>query len=239
MDIEAKKLQKSLIYTIGFIVLIWVIRISEWTLSIDLGEYGILPRTAKGALGIITGPLIHGDFSHLISNTFPLLFLGIAVIYFYNSIAANVLIWIYVITGLWVWIMGREAYHIGASGIVYGLVSFLFFSGLFRRDSYSLAIALIIIFMYGGMFYGIFPTNARISFESHLFGSLAGILCAFYYRRAKVGLLKPVAAEEDDENALTDSEFTSLADNPKDVDFSGDNNVTFTYTYRSKKESEG
>jgi hypothetical protein len=102
--------------------------------------------------------------------------------YFYNKIAREVFLWIYFMTGIWVWIVARDAYHIGASGLVYGLVAFLLFSGLFRRDARSIAISLVVIFLYSGMLAGILPTSSSISWESHLLGAFAGLFCAFYFR---------------------------------------------------------
>ena len=136
-------------------------------------------------MGIVTAPLIHGTFVHLLSNTFPLIFLMIAVFYFYEKIALEVFVWIYLVTGFWVWVAARQAYHIGASGLVYGLATFLFFSGLFRRDIRSVAVATAIGFLYSGMVQGIFPTTENISWESHLLGAGAGMFCAFYFRRSK------------------------------------------------------
>jgi membrane associated rhomboid family serine protease len=121
------------------------------------------------------------------SNSLPLIFLGIGVFYFYNKIALEVFFGIYFFTSFWVWIVARDAYHIGASGIVYGLASFLLFSGLFRKDSRSIAISLIVIFLYGGMAYGLFPINEEISWESHLLGSIGGLVAAFFYRKHTAG----------------------------------------------------
>lgn len=166
-----------------FVGILWLVRIVESLLSFDLGVLGIHPRSLAGTVGILTGPLVHGDFQHLMSNSLPLIFLGIGVFYFYNRIALEVFLGIYFFTSIWVWIVARDAYHIGASGIVYGLASFLLFSGFFRKDSRSIAISLIVIFIYGGMAYGLFPLNEGISWESHLLGSLAGLLAAFLYRR--------------------------------------------------------
>lgn len=182
MKSDLVKFKDSVFYSLAFIALLWIVKAIEFSVSGDFGDYGILPRKISGAIGIITGPLIHGDINHLFSNTIPLLILGIGVIYFYNKIAFEVIALIYLMTGVWVWIAAREAYHIGASGIVYGMVSFLFFSGVFRKDPKSIAVSLVVTFLLGGMIYGIFPTNDNISWESHLLGSLAGVFCAFYFR---------------------------------------------------------
>ena len=198
MNTEAIRLRNSIGFVLPFTVLLWLVKGLEHSIGIDFGFLGILPRTLSGTMGIITAPLIHGDFLHLLSNTFPLLLLGVSVFYFYDRIALEVFAWIYFMSGFWVWMAARDAYHIGASGIVYGLVAFLFFSGLFRRDTRSLAISLVVIFLYGGMLQGIFPTNQEISWESHLLGALAGTFCAFFYRRVKVRERgEAIAAEED------------------------------------------
>jgi membrane associated rhomboid family serine protease len=139
-------------------------------------------------IGIVTGPLIHGDIFHLISNTIPIVTLCTALFYFYYRIAGEIFAWIYLITGFWVWLLARDAYHIGASGIVYGLASFLFFSGIFRRNSRLLVVTLIVLFLYGGMVYGVFPNplEPRISWESHALGAVCGVLLAIYFRKIKV-----------------------------------------------------
>lgn len=186
MDKEISVFLKSLLFAVSFIALLWLVQGLEQLTHIDMGKFGNLPRTLKGAVGIITGPLIHGDASHLLSNTFPLLLLITGVFYFYHYIAFEVFFWIYFMTGFWVWIAAREAYHIGASGLIYGLVAFLFFSGLFRKDSKAIAISVVVMFLYGGMFYGVFPSAGKISWESHLLGAVAGLLLAFYYRKHKL-----------------------------------------------------
>ena len=176
--------QRSLLYASGFTFLLWLIRAIEWGTASNFGAFGILPRHVSGMVGILTAPLIHGTFFHLLSNTFPLLFLLVAVFYFYDKIALEVFAWIYLITGFWVWIVAREAYHIGASGLVYGLATFLFFSGIFRRDARSVAVAVAIAFLYNGMVQGIMPgDDPNVSWESHLLGSVAGIFCSFYFRK--------------------------------------------------------
>jgi len=167
----------------------------------DLSFLGILPRTLKGSLGIITSPLIHGNFAHLLSNTFPLLLLTAGVVYFYNRIAFQVVSIIYLLTGIWVWIVAREAYHIGASGLIYGLVTFLFFSGIFRKDASSVALSLIVIFLYGGMLYGLVPTDSGVSYESHIVGAVTGMLIAFYFRKTHTMTIKTYDWMEDEEES--------------------------------------
>lgn len=174
---------KSILIPGAFIIFIWLIYFSQITYNIPFAQYGILPRTVRGISGILSAPLIHADLSHIISNTPVLLILSVTVIYFYPQSSLKVLGAIYLLTGIFVWIFARQVYHIGASGIVYGLLGFLFFSGVFRRDNRSIAIALLITFLYGGLIWGVLPGAREISWESHLFGGVSGILIAFLFRR--------------------------------------------------------
>lgn len=238
---EAIRFRYSVTYTLSFVALLWLIKMVEWALAIDFGVFGIHPRTLEGTFGIITGPLIHGNFMHLLSNSFPLILLGVGIFYFYGPIAVPVFLWIYFMTGISVWAFARDAYHIGASGIVYGLVAFLFFSGLFRRDVRSIAIAFIVMFLYGGMFYGILPTDPGISWESHLLGSFTGIVCAFYFRNAPMAVAKPLSIEddEDDEEALDGDPEEEMAASGTWSNSFEKPDITFRYTYISKEEEKG
>ncbi len=183
---DARKFRKSIYFTLSFLTVIWLVKIVETTWHMDFGVYGILPRTLSGTVGIVTAPLIHGDVFHLLSNSFPLLILGVTFFYFYDKVAPLVLLLIYLMTGFWVWIAARAGYyHIGASGVVYGLLSFLLVSGFLRRDRRSLSISFIILFLYGGtFFFGLVPGDSRVSWESHMMGAIAGIFCAVYFRNA-------------------------------------------------------
>ncbi len=176
-----------------FVSLLWIIWLMGELGQVSLVELGILPRTLQGLPGIITGPLIHGSLSHLVSNTFPLLVLGFVIFAAYPDIALPVTGWVYWLTGFWVWVAARPVLHIGASGLVYGLASFLFFMGVFRWEKRSIAVALFVAFAYGSMIWGIFPIWPGVSWESHLFGGIAGLITARAYY--KVGWEKPVAED--------------------------------------------
>ena len=179
---ESKLDISKIITPLFFPIVLWVVHLLALAFNEDLSRLGLLPRNLTGLLGIFTSPLIHGDFSHLISNTIPLIILGWIIFTFYPRTAYLVFLLVYFLTGLLVWIFGREVYHIGASGIVYGFVSFLFFSGLFRRDNKSIALALVITFLYGGLVWGMFPGWKGISWESHFFGAVSGLLAAYLFR---------------------------------------------------------
>lgn len=166
-----------------FPVVLWAVHLISLLFNDDLSKLGLLPRNFLGLLGILTSPLIHADFSHLISNTIPLIVLGYIIFYFYPKVSYMLFIFIYLVTGLLVWIFARQVFHIGASGIVYGFVSFLFFSGIFRRDNTSIALALVITFLYGGLVWGMIPGWKGISWESHLFGAITGLTAAYLFRK--------------------------------------------------------
>ena len=183
MTDEKRKFLLSLYYSAGFLILLWIIKTIEVAFGISFAKFGILPRHISGLIGIITYPLIHASFSHLISNSIPLLFLGLGLFYFYPKSASKVFGLIYFLPGILIWLFARTAYHIGASGLVYGLVTYFFFSGLIRRDNRSIALALVVTFLYGSLVWGVLPIYKTISWEGHLFGSLTGILCAFIFRK--------------------------------------------------------
>lgn len=153
----------------------WIVYTFQYSLGWDTGSLGILPRTYTGLIGILTAPLIHGNLSHLISNTFPVLFLGTILYLFYPSIASQVFVQCYLFTNFLVWLFARPFYHIGASGVVYALAFFLISLGLFKRDFKTLFIAIIIAMVYGGLVYNVTSINAAISWESHLLGAITGI----------------------------------------------------------------
>src|SRR3990172_10172959 len=181
MTAEKKKLFQSLFYPIAFVILLWLVKIFEISFGINLVYLGIFPRKISGLIGIITAPLIHVDFNHLISNSLPLFLLGLGISYSYPTSSKKLFVGVYILHGLLVWIIARQAYHIGASGLVYGFVSFLFFSGIIRRDNRSIALALIVTLFYGGLTWGVLPIKAEISWEAHLFGSLILIIFSFIF----------------------------------------------------------
>ncbi len=167
-----------------FIVTLWVIHTVSFILGIHLGYLGVLPRELSGLVGIITSPLIHGEWQHLISNTVPLAALSAVLFLFFRRVAVKSFLLIYILSGLGVWLFARpHTHHIGASGVVYGLISFVFWSGVFRRNVRSIVLALIVLVMYSGYFPGIVPGEEGVSWESHLFGACTGILIAWLFKQ--------------------------------------------------------
>lgn len=168
---------------LGVLILIWFIYFLEINFGFNLNKYGIYPKTFVGLRGILFSPFIHSNAKHLISNSVPLFVMLGCLYYFYQKIANKVLIIGLIVTGFLTWIFGRPSYHIGASGIVYLLVSFIFFSGVFRKYYRLIALSLIVVFLYGSMVWYIFPTEERISWEGHLSGFLVGVVFAFIFRK--------------------------------------------------------
>tara|TARA_R110002072_G_scaffold302900_1_gene489600 strand:- start:3756 stop:4430 length:675 start_codon:yes stop_codon:yes gene_type:complete len=164
------------------IVIIWVVYWIEIHFGFNFNKYGIFPRDFKGLRGILLSPLIHSDTSHLFNNSVPLFVLLASLFYFYRKIAIKVLIYGLLLSGLLSWVIGRESYHIGASGVIYLLFSFIFFSGIIRKHYRLIAMSLVTIFLYGSMIWLILPTEDRISWEGHLSGFLIGLFYAFFYR---------------------------------------------------------
>jgi membrane associated rhomboid family serine protease len=179
-----QRLYSSIKMPFQFLVLIWLIQAVQTLFYIDFGFLGLLPRNIEGLKGILLAPLIHGDFAHLISNSVPLFVLSVIILFFYPRIAIRSFILIYLLTGLSVWLFARgNVFHIGASGVVYGLVSFVFWMGIFRRSLKAIILALIVTLLYSGMFLGVLPNQQEgISWESHLIGGLVGIFVAFMYK---------------------------------------------------------
>jgi membrane associated rhomboid family serine protease len=224
MNEDHRRITLSLVFPAIFVIAIWLVKFVEIIFKIDLGDYGLQPLHIKGLIGIVTAPLLHASFSHLFANSIPLFVLSGLLFYFYRVIAWRILILIWFLTGLWVWFLAREdSIHIGASGIVYGLAGFLFFSGIIRRDAKLMAITLLIAFLYGGMVWGVFPQffpRERISWESHLMGLLAGLILAIYYRKA--GPQRKIfewddedPGDEDSENPDDFQEDTNPPDDPQ------------------------
>jgi membrane associated rhomboid family serine protease len=183
------------------VLLLWIILGFDQVFHLDLARLGIRPRTWEGLRGIVFAPLLHGGVDHLLSNSAPLLVLGWLTVYFYPKASGRVVLGGWMATGLWVWAMGRPSLHIGASGVVYALAGFTFFSGLFRRRIALMAVSLIVVFLYGSMWWGMLPLEPGVSWESHLVGGLVGGFLAWHYRNVAPAHVPPAAPVEQDDEA--------------------------------------
>jgi len=170
----------------GFVALLWLIYLLDWGLDLQPELSGIRPRRLDGLPGIVFAPLVHASFAHLIANSPPLLVLGTAMLFLYPNSALRVLPAVYLGTGILVWLFGRESVHYGASGLVYGLVSYVFVAGLLRRDRRAIAASLVVCFMYGSLAWGVLPTQSGVSWETHLAAALIGVALAIALRRLDV-----------------------------------------------------
>lgn len=205
-----RNFRKSIVLPAVFVALLWLIELIQQYLDVRFLSLGIISGKVEGLGGIITSPFIHSGFDHLISNTLPLLVVGSGLFYFYPTLAKQVVLMTWLSTGVWVWLAGRTASHIGASGLIYGFVCFLFFSGLLRKDTRLIAISLLVTFLYGSLVWGILPVDQSVSWESHLFGAIAGTICAIYYR--KDGPQRPKAQWEIDEELGIDNVTENISE---------------------------
>lgn len=177
---------EAIIYPLALLAAIWLIYYAEQLFTgIEWVRLGVYPRTLKGLIGVLFMPFIHApnDISHIVNNSLPILFLTATLVYFYRDIALKVFFLGWLLTGLGVWIIAANhgSYHIGISGIIYALASFIFVSGYIRQYLPLQAMALFVAFVYGGMVWGVFPTSERISWEGHLSGAIVGILLAIWF----------------------------------------------------------
>lgn len=175
-----------------FNLLLWLcllligVQVANMLLGYALNRYGIWPRDTGHLTGILVAPFLHGSVFHLANNLAGLcIFSGLCLVHSLRRFLLNSLI-IIVLTGLFVWVFGRSALHIGASGWVFGLWSLCVANAVFERKLVNILVALVVIVFYGGLIYGVLPRDASVSFESHLGGALAGVICAWWNARYKI-----------------------------------------------------
>ena len=176
---------------IVFTAALWAIKLAELALGMDLARYSIFPGNPATLTGIFFAPLLHGSLGHLFANTAPMLVLGTALLYGYPKAARVALPILYLGSGLAVWLFARPSWHLGASGLAFGLLFFLFTMGVVRWERRAIALSLAVFLLYGGMIWGLLPTDPRVSFESHLTGAALGLLLAVLLQR-----LDPPAPEK-------------------------------------------
>lgn len=227
----------SLFYPVIIVLIIWTIEIFQELSGFNLSDYGLFPRSIKGLRGIIFSPFLHSDYNHLINNSVPLLIMGASLFYFYRKIALRVLLLIVLIGGLWTWISARPSYHIGASGLVYGLFGFLLISGFLRKNKSLMSISFLVAFIYGSMVWGILPIDYKISWEGHLWGLLSGMAMAVYYRKEGPQAEK-YQWEEDEDEDLEVLDFTSEGNEEKDESHSNTSKDQIDVIYHYKKSKD-
>ena len=182
-----RKLTFLAIYiSLTLLAVMWSVFFLDYYLDLSLYRFGVYPLEAEGLLGILFSPFIHNttDFAHILNNSFPAFVLTWLLFYHYRTIATKSFVTIYFLSGLGLWFVGRESFHIGMSGVIYGLTSFLVFSGFFRKNMRVAAVSLIVIFLYGSLVWGIFPIKEHVSWEAHTMGLFSGIITAILFRRS-------------------------------------------------------
>lgn len=177
---------RSLFWPAVFVAAMWLILGMELILDTSFSHYGMAPKSLRGLIGIITYPFLHKDLSHISANSAPLIFLGTALFYYYREAGKAIFVQLLLISGFWLWVIGAEgSIHIGASGLVYGLAAFHITAGIMKRNKNLMAFALLVLFLYGSLVWGLFPDffpHRNISWEGHMMGMVAGIVLAIYHR---------------------------------------------------------
>ena len=257
---ENHTLLRSSLPILVFLLLIWVIFYVDIHYKLGLNQFGLRPHTFFGLLGLFTMPLLHGDLGHIASNSIPLLVLGTFLFYYYKEIAFKVFAISYISSGILVWLFARNgnlSVHIGASGLIYALAGFLFFSGILRKNKALFGVTLLITFLYGTIIWGVFPSEFQkaihynensnnISWEGHLFGFLSGVILAYLYR--KTGIQEPKYSwdynndedvDESDPYWMVNETVNPTEEKKEDLlKNTSDNPYTVTYTFVPKKEED-
>ena len=224
---------------------IWTVFWFEVRFQVNLNQYGILPRTFKGLRGVIFSPFLHGSLEHLYNNTLPIAILTGALAYFYRKVSLKVILLGIIFSGVLTWLIGRTSYHIGASGLIYVLASFIFFKGILTKHFRLVALSLFIVFIYGGLLWYIFPIEEGISWEGHLAGFITGLILALFIKTETPPVRKykweeEDYSEEDDEfmkqfdeegNFIENKEFSnSTSDKPR---------IEIRYHYKKSERDDG
>tara|TARA_R110000765_G_scaffold72553_1_gene140841 strand:- start:3526 stop:4269 length:744 start_codon:yes stop_codon:yes gene_type:complete len=224
-------------------ILIWVVYWVELVIGVNFNEMGVKPRTLLGLRGVVLSPFIHGSLEHLYNNTIPLGILLSALWYFYRDVAWKVLVYGILLSGLITWLIGRTSYHIGASGFIYVLASFIFFKGIFSSHFRLVALSLIVVFIYGSMLWYIFPVKDGMSWEGHLAGFLTGLFLAKVVKASipptkKYEWEKEDFKEEDDLFLKHFDENGNFRELPSEEKLIEDDELSINYIYKENRKSD-
>lgn len=184
---DTRRLRIAFVIALSFALLLWMVKLVEYFGGLDFIQFGILPRQLEGLVGIFFAPFIHGSLLHLFANTAPIIVIGTALLYGYPRAARVLLPAVYLGGGFGVWLFARNAYHVGASGIAFGMLFFVLTVGVMRWDRRAMALSMVIFFLYGGMIWGVLPSQREVSFESHLSAAVIGIVLGLLLRQFDPG----------------------------------------------------
>ena len=188
----------SLRMSLVLVGILWAVFIIDEVFGLRLGQFGLRPGSVPGLIGVFTAPLLHANFQHILSNTLPMVISMTAILYLYPNSALRVIPLVWIGSGALSWLIGRPNLHIGASGLIYGLLVFVFISGILRKDLRSVSVSLLVGFLYGSMIWGVLPTRPHMSWEMHLSGALIGVLLAFVFQKWDRVPVVRYAWEDDD-----------------------------------------
>ncbi|OEJ99296.1 rhomboid family intramembrane serine protease [Flavivirga aquatica] len=231
-------------YPVFFVLIIWLVFWFEVRFGFNFSRYGIYPQTVKGLRGVLLSPFIHGDIQHIYHNTIPLFVLSMALFYFYRPIAWKVVFLGILFSGLFTWCIGRSSYHIGVSGLIYVLVSFTFFKGVFAKHYRLIALSLLVIFLYGSMIWYTLPIEEGISWEGHMGGLITGLIFALFFRKE---IAKPKKYVWEQENYDEDNDpflkhfdeegnFIESIEPIEPEDLEAHDIIHINYTYKENKD---
>ncbi len=208
MKNEIRKMALAAVIPMFLLFILYTLKVLETGMDWDFTRLGVYPMEKRGVFGIFAHPLVHSGFKHLLANTMPLFFLTWCLFYFYRHIAPYIFFSIWIGCGMLTFLIGKPGWHIGASGIIYGLAFFLFFSGILRRHVPLIAIALLVTFLYGGLVWNMFPqfVQTNISWEGHISGAIAGTLSAIGFIRHGPQRPEPLVDEEEEEEEIKEEE---------------------------------
>lgn len=229
-----------LLYPIAIVLLLWIVYWVEVKFGFYFNDFGIYPLKFKGLKGILFSPFIHGSLEHLVNNSIPLLLLSMALFYFYANASKKVLLFGVLLSGVLTWIIGRPSYHIGASGLVYVLASFLFFKGIFSKYYRLVALSLSVVFIYGSLVWGLFPIKTQMSWEGHLSGFIVGLFFAIVF---KTNYVSPRFAWENKNYNEEEDEFMQQFDedgnfSPKDIENeNADDDIEIVYHLKNNEDN--
>lgn len=217
---DIRRMALATIIPLFLLFILYILKFFEVGMNWNFTRLGVYPMQKYGVFGIFAHPLIHSSFKHLFANTIPLFFLSWCLFYFYRHIASYIFFAIWVGCGVLTFIIGKPGWHIGASGIIYGLAFFLFFSGILRKHIPLIAISLLITFLYGGLIWNMLPQFAKTttSWEGHLSGAIAGTLCAIGFMGKGPQRPDPFADETEEEEIET-AEVAPKLDDSMDQGF--------------------
>ncbi|MGL2967287.1 rhomboid family intramembrane serine protease [Flavobacterium sp. XGLA_31] len=231
------------------LLMIWSVFFVERSFGVDLSNHGIMPRTFSGLQGVVFSPFLHGDLNHIANNSIPLFILTTALIYFYRAVSLKVLTYGILLSGIITWIIGRNSFHIGASSLIYVLVSFIFFKGLMTQYYRLMALSLTVVMLYGGMIWYVFPEiDKQISWEGHLAGLISGFAFAIHYKTPDYVKATQFPWEHPDFNPEEDmfmkhfDENGNFVNTPEPEEESEEpvnpNQIPYFYTFKENKEEE-